>query len=56
MLVKEKRRLNVRKFSFFQRTINVSLYGINDILFVCMLVVLLFKNKIDRYFEKAGYT
>ena len=47
-LVKEQSRLDVRKYSFFQRTINVL---INYQLIVCMLVVIIYK-----YLVKTGYT
>ena len=40
-LVKKQSRLDVRKFSFSQRTIS----SVN-----------MFKNKIDKYLVKAGYT
>ena len=32
------------------------MYGITYQLIVYMLVVLMFKNKIDKYLVKAGYT
>ena len=38
-LVKEQRRLDVRKYSFSQKTIHVYMYGINDLLIVCVLAV-----------------
>ena len=48
-LVKKQSRLDVRKYSFSQRTINVwnkiSTSGVN-----------MFNNKIDKYLAKAGYT
>ena len=47
-LVKEQSRLDVRKCSFTQRTINVL---INYQLIVCMLVVIIYK-----YLVKTGYT
>ena len=53
-LVKEQRRLDVRKNSFSQRC----MYGKNYLLIVCMPVVLIimFKNRIVKYLVKAGYT
>ena len=49
-LVKKQSRLDVRKYSFSQRTINVWT--------VCVHVssVNMFKNKIDKYLVKAGHT
>ena len=54
-LVKKQRRLDVRKYSFSQRTINV---WNNYQLIVYMLVVLIimFNNKIDKDLVKAGST
>ena len=53
-LVKKQSRLDVRKYSFSQRTI---MYGINYQLIVYKLVVLImFKNKIDKYLVQAGFT
>ena len=43
-LVKEQCRLDMRKYSFSQRVINESL-NVN-----------MFKNRIDRYLIRAGYT
>ena len=53
-LVKKQSRLDVRKFSFSQRTINVW----NKLLIECVHAssVNMFKNKIDKYLVKAGYT
>ena len=53
-LVKKQSRLDVRKFSFSQRTINVW----NTISKECVhpSSVNMFKNKIDKYLVKAGYT
>ena len=47
-------RLDVRKFSFSQRTINVW----NKLSTECVhaISVNMFKNKIDKYLAKAGYT
>ena len=53
-LVKKQSRLDVRKFSFSQRTINVW----NKLSTECVhsSSVNVFKNKIDKYLVKAGYT
>ena len=55
-LVKKQSRLDVRKFSFSQRTINVW----NKLSTECVPVhassVNMFKNRIDNYLVKAGYT
>ena len=53
-LVKKQSRLDVRKYSFSQRTI----VGLNYQLIVYMLVVLICSssNRIDMYLVKAGYT
>ena len=53
-LVKKQRRFDVRKFSFSQRTINVW----NKLSTECVHAssVNMFKNKIDKYLVKAGYT
>ena len=54
-LVKKQSRLDVRKFSFSQRTINVW----NNLSTDCVHAsnsVNMFKNKIDTYLVKAGYT
>ena len=47
-------RLDVRKFSFSQRTINVW----NKLPAECVLAssVNMFKNRIDKYIVEAGYT
>ena len=54
MLVKKQRSLDVRKFSFSQRTINVW----NKLSTECVHAssVNMFENKIDKYLVKAGYT
>ena len=54
MLVKKQSRLDVRKYSFSQRTINVC----NKLSTDCVHAssVNMFKNKIDKYLAKAGYT
>ena len=53
-LVKKQSRLDVRKYSFSQRTINVW----NNLSTDCVHAssVNLFKNKIDKYLVEAGYT
>ena len=53
-LVKKQSRLDVRKYSFSQRTINVR----NKLSTDCVHAssVNMFKNKIDKYLVKAGYT
>ena len=53
-LVKKQSRLDVRKFSFSQRTINVW----NNLSTDCVHAsrVNMFKNKIDKYLVNAGYT
>ena len=53
-LVKKQSRLDVRKYSFSQRTINVW----NNLSTDCVHAssVIMFKNKIDKYLVKAGYT
>ena len=53
-LVEKQSRLDVRKFSFSQRTINVW----NKLSTECVHAssVNMLKNKIDKYLVKAGYT
>ena len=53
-LVKKQSRLDVRKYSFSQRTINVW----NNLSTDCVHTssVNMSKNKIDKYLVKAGYT
>ena len=53
-LVKKQSRLDVRKYSFSQRTINVW----NNLSTDCVQAssVNMFKNKIDKYLVRAGYT
>ena len=53
-LVKKQSRLDVRKYSFSQRTINVW----NNLSTDCVQAssINMFKNKIDKYLVKAGYT
>ena len=51
-LVKKQNRLDVRKFSFSQRTINIW----NRLSAECVHAssVNMFKNRIDKYLVKAG--
>ena len=53
-LVKKQSRLDVRTFSFSQRSINVW----NKLSTECVHAssVNVFKNRIDKYLAKAGYT
>ena len=53
-LVKKRSRLDVRKISFSQRTINVW----HNLSTECVYAssVNMFKNIIDKYLVKAGYT
>ena len=53
-LVKKQSRLDVRKFSFSKRTINIW----NKLSTGCVHAgsVNMFKNRIDKYLVKAGYT
>ena len=53
-LVKKQSRLDVRKFSFSQRTIDIW----NKLSTECVHAssVNMFKNKIDKSLVKAGYT
>ena len=53
-LVKKQSRLDVMKFSFSQRTINV--WNKLSTEFVHASSVNMFKNRIDKYLVKAGYT
>ena len=53
-LVKTQSRLDVRKYSFSQRTINVWKNLSADCVHASSVNV--FKNKIDKYLVKAGYT
>ena len=53
-LVKKQSRLDVRKYSFSQRTINVWNKWSTDCVHASS--VNMFKNKIDKYLAKAGYT
>ena len=51
-LVKKQSRLDVRKYSFSQSTINVW----DNLSTDCVQASIMFKNKIDKYLVKAGYT
>ena len=53
-LVKKQTKLDVRKYSFSQRTVNVW----NKLSTVCVHAtsVNVFTNRIDKYLVKAGYT
>ena len=52
-LVKDQRRLDIRKYSFSHRTINES----NKLSTDCAIAsVDMFKNKVDTYLRRAGYT
>ena len=53
-LVKKQSRLDVRKYSFSQRTINV--WNNLSTEYVHASSVNMFKDKIDMYLVKAGYT
>ena len=54
-LVKKQSRSDVRKYSFSQRTINVWIKLSTDCVHASS-VLIMFKNKIDKYLVKAGYT
>ena len=56
MLVKKQSRLDVRKYSFSQRTINVLNKLSTDCVHASSVNNIMFKNKIDKYLAKAGYT
>ena len=53
-LVKDKCRLDIRKYSFSQRTVNEW----NKLSMDCITAsnVNMFKNKLDTYLRRAGYT
>ena len=55
-LVKKQSRLDVRKYSFSQRTINVWHNLSTDCVHASNTSVNMSKNKIDKYLVKAGYT
>ena len=50
-LVKDQCRLDIRKHSFSQRTINEW----NKLSTDCVSSVNMFKNKVDTYLRRAGY-
>ena len=52
--MKKQNRLDVRKFSFSQRTINV--WNKLPAEYVQASSVNMFKNRIDMYIVEAGYT
>ena len=52
--MKKQSRLDVRKYSFSQRTINVWNKLSTDCVHATSVNV--FKNRIDKYLVKAGYT
>ena len=54
-LVKKQSRLDVRKYSFSQRTINVLNNVSTDCVQASSVNKIMFKNKIDKYLVKAGY-
>ena len=53
-LVKNQRRLDIRKYSFSQRTINEW----NKLSMDCITAssMNMFKNRVDTYLRRAGYT
>ena len=53
-LAKTQCRLDIRKFSFSQRTVNE--WNILSADCVCASSVNILKNKIDIYLRRAGYT
>ena len=53
-MMKKQSRLDVRKFSFSQRTINV--WNKLSAEYVHAISVNMFKNRIYNYLVKAGYT
>ena len=56
-LVKKQSRLDVRKYSFSQRTINVWNKLSTDCVHATSVnMFFMFKNRIDKYLVKAGYT
>ena len=50
-LAKERFKLDIRKYTFSQRTINEW----NRLPGECATSVNMFKNKIDNYFKRSGY-
>ena len=55
-LVKKQSRLDVRKFSFSQRTINVWNKLSEECVHASSVNNIMFNNRIDKYLVKAGYT
>ena len=55
-MVKKQSRLDVRKFSFSQRTINIWNKLPEECVPVSRPSVNMFKNRIDKYLVNAGYT
>ena len=55
-LVKDQCRLDIRKYSFSQRTINEWKKLSTDIYSVTASSVNIFKNKVDTYLRRADYT
>ena len=55
-LVKEQCRLDMRKYSFSPRVINEWNKLPNDCINASTCSVNMFKNRIDRYLIRAGYT
>ena len=55
-LVKKQSRLDFRKFSFSQRTINVWNKLSAECVHASSVDKIMFKNRIDKYLVKAGYT
>ena len=53
-LAKKQCRLDIRKFSFSQRIVNE--WNRLSVGCVCASSVNIFKNKIDIYLRRAGYT
>ena len=53
-LVKDQFRLDIRKYSFSQRTVNEWNKLSTDC--VTASIVNMFKNKVDTYLRRAGYT
>ena len=53
-LVKKQSRLDVRKFSFSQRILNVWNYQLT--VYMLVVLIIMFKNMIYSDLVKAGYT
>ena len=54
MLVKDQCRLDIRKYSFSQRTTNE--WNTLSADYITASSVNMFKNKVDTYLRRAGYT